>query len=152
MAQKAPRDALKEAQKLENRTRLQNQSQKLGATRTKNTRYAAGIVKVDLIRVSLTFNYPNRGACVPGASAQIPSLRPKLQMLSACILSRQPTHWGSARKRSPIQALEKKAGHVPTSSDNIVRGVKSTFKRHGIVNLFAALNVSSWRSHIESGA
>ena len=53
MAQKAPRDALKEAQKLENRTRLQNQSQKLGATRTKNTRYAAGMVKVDLIRASL---------------------------------------------------------------------------------------------------
>ena len=49
MAQKAPRDALKEAQKLENRTRLQ----KLGATRTKNTRYAAGMVKVDLIRASL---------------------------------------------------------------------------------------------------
>ena len=53
MAQKAPRDALKEAQQLENRTRLQNQSQKLGATRTKNTRYAAGMVKVDLIRASL---------------------------------------------------------------------------------------------------
>ena len=53
MAQKAPRDALKEAQKLENWTRLQNQSQKLGATRTKNTRYAAGMVKVDLIRASL---------------------------------------------------------------------------------------------------
>lgn len=53
MAQKAPRDASKEAQKLENRTRLQNQSQKLGATRTKNTRYAAGMVKADLIRVSL---------------------------------------------------------------------------------------------------
>jgi hypothetical protein len=35
MAQKAPRDASKEAQKLKNRTRLQNQSQKLGATRTK---------------------------------------------------------------------------------------------------------------------
>jgi hypothetical protein len=52
MAQKAPRDASKEAQKLENRTRLQNQSQKLGATRTKNTRYAAGMVKADLIRVS----------------------------------------------------------------------------------------------------
>lgn len=28
---------------------------KLGATRTKNMRYAAGIVKVDLIRVSLVF-------------------------------------------------------------------------------------------------
>jgi hypothetical protein len=53
MAQKAPRDASKEAQKLENRTRLQNQSQKLGATRTKNTRYAAGMVKADLIRVSI---------------------------------------------------------------------------------------------------
>jgi hypothetical protein len=52
-AQKAPRDASKEARKLENQTRLQNQSQKLGATRTKNTRYAAGVVKVDLIRVSL---------------------------------------------------------------------------------------------------
>jgi hypothetical protein len=35
MTQKAPRDASKEAQKLENRTRLQNQSQKHGATRTK---------------------------------------------------------------------------------------------------------------------
>ena len=53
MAQKAQGEALKEARKLENRTRSQNQSQKLGATRTKNTRHAAGRVKVDLTRAFL---------------------------------------------------------------------------------------------------
>lgn len=52
VARKAPQDASKDAQKLKTRTRLQNQSQKPGATRTKNTRYAIEMVKVDLIRAS----------------------------------------------------------------------------------------------------
>ncbi len=36
-----------------------------------------------------------------------------------------------------------KTGYVHTSSCKIVRGFKSTYKRHGTVNLFAALNVAT---------
>lgn len=42
-----------------------------------------------------------------------------------------------------IQALERKSGYVETSSGKIVRGLKSTYKRHGTINLFAALQVST---------
>ena len=46
-------------------------------------------------------------------------------------------------EKPSIQALERKTGYVETSSGKIVRGLKSTYKRHGTVNLFAALKVSS---------
>jgi transposase len=42
-----------------------------------------------------------------------------------------------------IQALERKTGYVQTSSGKIVRGLKSTYKRHGTINLFAALRVAT---------
>jgi transposase len=41
------------------------------------------------------------------------------------------------------QALERATGYVQTSSGKIVRGLKSTYKRHGTVNLFAALEVAT---------
>jgi len=46
-------------------------------------------------------------------------------------------------EKPSIQALERKTGYVCTSSGKIVRGLKSTYKRHGTINLFAALNVAT---------
>ena len=42
-----------------------------------------------------------------------------------------------------IQALERKTGYVETSSGKVVRGYQSTYKRHGTLNLFAALEVAT---------
>jgi transposase len=46
-------------------------------------------------------------------------------------------------EKPSIQALERATGYVETSSGKIVRGLKSTYKRHGTINLFAALQVST---------
>lgn len=53
----------------------------------------------------------------------------------------------SVDEKPSIQALERKTGYVQTSSGKIVRGIKSTYKRHGTVNLFAALNVATGAIH-----
>ena len=42
-----------------------------------------------------------------------------------------------------IQALERTRGYVQASSGKIVQGMKITCKRHGTVNLFAALEVAT---------
>ena len=49
----------------------------------------------------------------------------------------------SIDEKPSIQALQRRTGYVYTSSGKIVRGLKSTYKRHGTINLFAALNVAS---------
>ena len=49
----------------------------------------------------------------------------------------------SVDEKPSIQALERKTGYVYTSSGKVVRGLKSTYKRHGTINLFAALNVAT---------
>lgn len=49
----------------------------------------------------------------------------------------------SVDEKPSIQALQRKTGYVQTSSGKVVRGIKSTYKRHGTVNLFAALNVAT---------
>jgi len=46
-------------------------------------------------------------------------------------------------EKPSIQALERSRGYVETSSGKIVQGLKSTYKRHGTLNLFAALNVAT---------
>lgn len=46
-------------------------------------------------------------------------------------------------EKPSIQALQRKTGYVFTSSGKLVRGLKSTYKRHGTINLFAALNVAT---------
>ena len=46
-------------------------------------------------------------------------------------------------EKPSIQALERKTGYVYTSSSKIVRGLQSTYKRHGTINLFAALDVAT---------
>lgn len=49
----------------------------------------------------------------------------------------------SVDEKPSIQALERTRGYVHTSSGKIVQGMKSTCKRHGTLNLFAALNVAT---------
>jgi transposase len=49
----------------------------------------------------------------------------------------------SVDEKPSIQALERATGYVQTSSGKIVQGLKSTYKRHGTVNLFAALEVAT---------
>lgn len=46
-------------------------------------------------------------------------------------------------EKPSIQAIERKRGYVETSSSKIVQGMKSTYKRHGVLNLFAALHVAT---------
>ena len=49
----------------------------------------------------------------------------------------------SVDEKPSIQALEHARGYVQTSSGKIVQGMQSTYKRHGTVNLFAALEVAT---------
>jgi transposase len=46
-------------------------------------------------------------------------------------------------EKPSIQALRRKTGYVQTSSGKVVRGMQSTYKREGTINLFAALNVAT---------
>lgn len=46
-------------------------------------------------------------------------------------------------EKPTIQALSRKTGYVQTSSGMIVRGLQSTYRRNGTLNLFAALNVAT---------
>lgn len=46
-------------------------------------------------------------------------------------------------EKPSIQAIERKRGYVETSSGKIVQGLKSTYKRNGVLNLFAALNIAT---------
>jgi len=49
----------------------------------------------------------------------------------------------SVDEKPSIQALQRSTGYVETSSGKIVRGLKSTYKRNGTLNLFAALHVTT---------
>ncbi len=49
----------------------------------------------------------------------------------------------SVDAKPSIQALERATGYVQTSSGKIVQGLKSTYKRHGTLNLFAALEIAT---------
>jgi len=49
----------------------------------------------------------------------------------------------SVDEKPSIQALERATGYVETDNSKIVRGLKSTYKRHGTLNLFAALDVAT---------
>lgn len=55
-------------------------------------------------------------------------------------------------EKPSIQALSRKIGYVETSSGKIVRGLKSTYKRNGTLNLFAALNVATGQVNIKTTA
>lgn len=58
----------------------------------------------------------------------------------------------SVDEKPSIQALERRTGYVQTDSGKIVRGYKSTYKRHGTLNLFAALEVATGAIHTETTA
>ena len=49
----------------------------------------------------------------------------------------------SVDEKPSLQALERATGYVETDNGKIVRGFKSTYKRHGPLNLFAALQVAT---------
>jgi transposase len=49
----------------------------------------------------------------------------------------------SVDEKPNIQAIERASGYVETDSGKVVRGLKSTYKRHGTVNLYAALEVGT---------
>jgi len=53
----------------------------------------------------------------------------------------------SVDEKPSIQALERSTGYVETDNGKIVRGFKSTYKRHGRLNLCAALEVGAGQVH-----
>jgi hypothetical protein len=46
-------------------------------------------------------------------------------------------------RNQAIQVIERASGYVETDSGKVVRGLKSTYKRHGTLNLFAALEAGT---------
>ena len=53
----------------------------------------------------------------------------------------------SVDEKPSLQAIERSCGYVETDSGAVVRGLKSTYKRHGTLNLFAALEVGTGQVH-----
>src|ERR1700704_6894811 len=53
----------------------------------------------------------------------------------------------SVDEKPSIPGIERASGYVETDSGKIVRGLKSTYKRHGTLNLFAALEVGTGQVH-----
>ena len=49
----------------------------------------------------------------------------------------------SVDEKPSMQAIERPSGYVETDSGAVVRALKSTYKRHGTLNLFAALAVGT---------
>jgi transposase len=62
-------------------------------------------------------------------------LNPPLNALVLSVLS--------VDEKPSIQAIERASGYVETDSGKVVRAMKSTYKRHGTLNLFAALEVGT---------
>lgn len=56
----------------------------------------------------------------------------------------------SVDEKPSIQALERTRGYVCTRNGKVVQGLKSTYKRHGTLNLFAALNVATGAIHTQT--
>jgi transposase len=49
----------------------------------------------------------------------------------------------SVDEKPSMQAIQRPSGYVETDSGAVVRALKSTYKRHGTLNLFAALHVGT---------
>lgn len=58
----------------------------------------------------------------------------------------------SVDEKPSIQAKERPSGYVETDSGTVVRALKSTYKRHGTLNLFAALEVASGHVYAQTTA
>lgn len=50
-------------------------------------------------------------------------------------------------EKPSIQALQRPSGYVETDSGAVVRAMKSTYKRNGTLNLFAALEIATGQIH-----
>jgi len=55
----------------------------------------------------------------------------------------------SVDEKPSMQAIERPTGYVETDSGAIVRALKSTYKRHGTLNLFAALEVGTGQVRVK---
>jgi transposase len=53
----------------------------------------------------------------------------------------------SVDEKPSLQAIERSCGYVETDSGAVVRALKSTYQRHGTLNLFAALEVGTGQVH-----
>jgi len=53
----------------------------------------------------------------------------------------------SVDEKPSLQAIERPTGYIETDSGTVVRALKSTYKRHGTLNLFAALEVGTGQVH-----
>ncbi len=58
----------------------------------------------------------------------------------------------SVDEKPSIQAIERETGFIETRDKKVYHGYKSTYKRHGTLNLFAALNVATGYVHTETTA
>jgi transposase len=56
----------------------------------------------------------------------------------------------SVDEKPSIQALQRPSGYVETNSGAVVRAMKSTYKRNGTLNLFAALEIASGQIHAQT--
>ena len=56
----------------------------------------------------------------------------------------------SVDEKPSIQAIERPSGYVETDNGDVVRALKSTYKRHGTLNLFAALEVGTGQVHAQT--
>lgn len=56
----------------------------------------------------------------------------------------------SVDEKPSIQAIERSGGYIETDSGAVVRALKSTYKRHGTLNLFAALEVATGQVHAKT--
>jgi len=56
----------------------------------------------------------------------------------------------SVDEKPSIQALQRPSGYVETDSGAVVRAMKSTYKRNGTLNLFAALEIASGQVHAQT--
>jgi hypothetical protein len=53
-------------------------------------------------------------------------------------------------EKPSIQAIQRPSGYVETESGAVVRAMKSTYKRNGALNLFAALEIASGHVHAQT--
>lgn len=73
-----------------------------------------------------------------------PQFVPKAADIVGLYLNPPKKAWVICVDEKPsIQALERKTGYVETTQGKIVRAYRSTYKRHGTLNLFAALEVAT---------
>lgn len=56
----------------------------------------------------------------------------------------------SVDEKPSIQALQRPSGYVETDSGAVVRAMKSTYKRNGTLNLFAALEIASGQVYAQT--